>query len=51
MLKEMYKEIPKDAHIAYSVSTGYGEHIMKAAFATDYGMVETMCHLRAAQFF
>ncbi|KAA6381579.1 MAG: putative 2-hydroxyglutaryl-CoA dehydratase, partial [Streblomastix strix] len=51
MFQEMYRNIPKDAYIAHALATGYGEHIVKAAFCTDSGLVETVCHLRAARFF
>ncbi|MDO4461936.1 MAG: acyl-CoA dehydratase activase-related protein [Bacteroidia bacterium] len=30
--------------------TGYGEDLIKAALNTDYGIVETMAHFKAAQF-
>jgi len=31
--------------------TGYGEELIRAAFAVDDGVVETMAHFRAARFF
>ena len=31
--------------------TGYGEDLVRAAFALDDGVVETMAHYRAARFF
>ncbi len=37
--------------IAGASVTGYGEDLIKNAFNFDYGIVETMAHLRAAQFF
>ncbi|MBQ3014943.1 MAG: 2-hydroxyglutaryl-CoA dehydratase, partial [Clostridia bacterium] len=37
--------------IAGCASTGYGEELVKNAFHLDCGLVETMAHLRAAQFF
>ena len=33
------------------VTTGYGEDLIKNAFAADAGIVETMAHYRAARFF
>ena len=32
--------------IAYTVTTGYGEHLIKAAFGADYGEIETIAHIR-----
>lgn len=37
--------------IAKTAVTGYGEELVKAAFALDCGVVETMAHYRAARFF
>lgn len=34
-----------------SAATGYGEELMKNAFALDYGLVETVAHARAARHF
>ena len=31
-MSELQKELPKEAHIVYSCSTGYGEALLKAAF-------------------
>ena len=41
----------KDARIAYSCSTGYGEALLKSALILDEGEVETVAHYRAASFF
>lgn len=37
--------------ITASAVTGYGEDMIQSAFGVDYGLVETMAHLRAAQAF
>ena len=49
-IKEIYSLLPKDAHIAYSCSTGYGEALIKAALMLDEGEVETVSHYAAAFF-
>ncbi len=43
--------LPKDAVIASSCSTGYGEALLKSAFSFDMGVVETIAHSTAASFF
>ncbi|MDD7219451.1 MAG: acyl-CoA dehydratase activase-related protein [Clostridia bacterium] len=50
-IKEIYQLLPKDARIAYSCSTGYGEALIKAALLLDEGEVETVSHYYAAAFF
>ena len=50
-IKEIYSLLPKDAKIVYSCSTGYGEHLIKAALQLDEGEVETVSHYYAAAFF
>lgn len=50
-IKEIYEKLPSDAKIVRSCSTGYGEHLMKAAFMLDSGEVETVAHYYAAAFF
>ena len=50
-IKEIYSLLPKHAHIVYSCSTGYGEHLIKAALMLDEGEVETVSHYMAASFF
>ncbi len=37
--------------ISRTCATGYGEGLIKAAFALDDGVVETMAHYRAARYF
>jgi len=43
--------LPKNAYIANSVVTGYGEALIKAAFRADLGEIETVAHYKAAEFF
>ena len=43
--------LPAGARIARSASTGYGEGLLKSAFALDEGEVETIAHCAAAAFF
>lgn len=49
-LTGFYEKYP-DIKIAASAVTGYGEEIVKNAFAVDYGIVETMAHFFAAKKF
>ena len=50
-MKEIKEQLPADAHIAYSCSTGYGEALLKSALMLDEGEVETVAHYYAAAFF
>ena len=50
-ISTLYKQIPENAYIATVGTTGYGEHIVKAAIHADFGEVETFAHLRAAREF
>ena len=50
-LLELYKIMPSGVNILRSCSTGYGEGLLKTAFSLDEGEVETMAHLKAAEFF
>ena len=43
-IKEIYEQLPADAHIVSSCSTGYGEALVKAALMLDEGEVETVAH-------
>ena len=45
------EKLPEGARIARSCSTGYGENLLKSAFALDEGEVETVAHCAAAAFF
>lgn len=49
-LTDFYKEYP-NAVVASSAVTGYGEDIIKNAFAVDIGLVETVAHYTAAKKF
>ena len=49
-LADLYREYP-DAVVASSAVTGYGEDIIKNAFAVDIGLVETVAHFTAAKKF
>lgn len=48
ILKEVYEKLPSGAFIAKVCTTGYGEHLIKAALGADYGEIETMTHYKAA---
>ncbi len=48
---ELEASLPASATIARACSTGYGEGLLKAAFALDDGEVETVAHCTAASFF
>ena len=54
MIKEtlqfLYETYP-ELRIRSSAVTGYGEELIKTAFSLDHGLVETIAHLTAAQFF
>ncbi len=50
-LKEIFSQLPKEARIVSSCSTGYGEALIKAALMLDEGEVETIAHYTAAAFF
>lgn len=49
-LLHLYKSYP-NLNIIASAVTGYGEELIKTAFSVDFGLVETIAHLTAAQFF
>ena len=51
ILEDLYKKLPKGASIIKSTVTGYGEALMKAAFHIDFGLIETIAHYKAAEFF
>ncbi|MGN0494434.1 MAG: acyl-CoA dehydratase activase-related protein, partial [Acutalibacteraceae bacterium] len=48
---ELQKNLPANAKIVRSCSTGYGEELLKSAFSLDEGEVETIAHCTAASFF
>ncbi len=49
ILTEIYEKFP-NIEIKGSAVTGYGEHLIENAFGVDTGIVETVAHLKAAQF-
>lgn len=49
ILKDIYSKLPSGAYIAKACTTGYGEHLIKAALKADFGEIETMAHYKAAQ--
>lgn len=51
MLRQLYAQLPKDAYIANTTVTGYGEGLIKAAFKADLGEIETMAHYKGAEEF
>ncbi len=50
-MEELNRVLPDSAKIVRSCSTGYGETLLKSAFALDEGEVETIAHCTAAEFF
>jgi len=50
-LKEIYSLCGDRIYIAGSACTGYGEELIKSAFKTDEGLVETIAHYTAAKHF
>lgn len=50
-LKDMYEKMPKEAYIARSCVTGYGESLIKVALKIDEGEIETIAHYKAAKNF
>lgn len=51
ILKQLYSEMPEDTYIGRTVTTGYGEALIKNALKVDQGEVETVCHYKAADRF
>lgn len=51
IVKELYSRLPKDAVIAKTTVTGYGEKLLQAALKLDIGEIETVAHFKAANFF
>lgn len=50
-LTHLYAHFGEQIRIRASAVTGYGEELIKAGFNLDSGLVETMAHLKAAQYF
>ncbi|MDL2285238.1 2-hydroxyacyl-CoA dehydratase [Desulfovibrio sp. OttesenSCG-928-F07] len=48
LIKDLYSQLPPTAKIGGVTATGYGEHLIKAAFKADYGEVETVAHYKAS---
>lgn len=48
LITDFYKQLPSGASIGGVTATGYGEHLIKAAFKADYGEVETVAHYKAS---
>lgn len=51
VINEIFEKMPKDAFIAKSTVTGYGEALIKAALKIDIGEIETIAHYKAANHF
>ncbi len=51
LIRDIYSKMNDDMFIAYTVTTGYGEQLIKAAFGADYGEIETIAHYTAARSF
>lgn len=49
IVKNVETLLPKNAYIARSCTTGYGEGLIKAGLHCDEGVVETMAHYRGAE--
>ena len=47
-LEEVYINFPQ-SNIVSTATTGYGEELIQCAFGIDFGIVETVAHLMAAQ--
>jgi len=50
-LINIYNRMNKNAVIKGVSTTGYGEELIKNAFNADFGLVETMAHFYAAEYF
>ena len=50
-IEGLREAMPEGVRIVRSASTGYGESLLKSAFALDEGEVETIAHCTAAAFF
>ncbi|KFI84539.1 activator of 2-hydroxyglutaryl-CoA dehydratase [Bifidobacterium reuteri DSM 23975] len=49
IVKQIQSELPKEAWIARSCATGYGEGLITTGLHLDEGVVETMAHYRGAE--
>ena len=50
-IRQIKEQLPPNAEIVRSCSTGYGEALLKSALMLDEGEVETIAHYYAAAFF
>jgi len=50
-LTNLYAQMNKDTTIVSSAVIGYGEDLIRSAFNVGYGLVETLAHYKAAQYF
>ena len=50
-LSELYRLCGDRIKIHAAAVTGYGEDLIRHAFSLDFGLVETMAHFKAAQYF
>ncbi len=51
ILRDIYKKMPREAHIGAAAVTGYGSALVRAALNLDIDEVETVAHWTAARFF
>ncbi len=51
ILLSLYEKMPPHVQVGYSYVTGYGEHLIKAAYCVDEGIIETIAHYKAAEKF
>ncbi|MCL1791652.1 MAG: 2-hydroxyacyl-CoA dehydratase [Peptococcaceae bacterium] len=50
-LRHMAEYLPENLTIGRAVVTGYGEALLKAALKVDHGEIETVAHLKGAEYF
>ena len=50
-LKDMAAQMPEGVCIGRAVVTGYGEELLKTALQVDCGEIETVAHLKGAEYF
>ena len=50
-MEEIHERLPKNAHIVYSCSTGYGEALIKSALQLDEGGRDSLSLLSSLHFF
>ena len=47
-IKKLYQDLPKEAYIANTCITGYGENLLKTALNAETSEIETVAHYKAA---